>query len=149
MAIVRECTGHTCHSQHHVLWYLFRQPTTTVLLELTYEFYIQERKKTCFSRSREDVQSSRSICQRAPTISEYGHQPNSLARLSSLQSEGAQHHCVVFTEKKKERKKKKKRYLCVCVWVCVRARPRPSVCVRACVPACLRVCRCVCECVCV
>ena len=21
MAIVRECTGHTCHSQHHVLWY--------------------------------------------------------------------------------------------------------------------------------
>ena len=30
MVIVKECTGHTCHPQHHVLWYLFHQPTTTV-----------------------------------------------------------------------------------------------------------------------
>ena len=33
MAIVSECTGHTCHSQHHVLWYFSRQPTTTILLK--------------------------------------------------------------------------------------------------------------------
>ena len=46
MAIVSECTGHTCHSQHHVLWYLFHQPTTAVFLEVTYEFdiYIYIRK---------------------------------------------------------------------------------------------------------
>ena len=75
MAIVSECTGHTCHSQHHVLWHFFRQPTTTVLLLFTYEFDIQE--KTCFSWSWGEVQSSGSICQRAPAISEYGHQPNS------------------------------------------------------------------------
>ena len=141
MAIVSECTGHTCHSQHHVLWYLFRQPTTTVLLELTYEFDIQE--KAGFSRSRGEVQSSRSICQRAPTISEYGHQPNSLARLSSLQSEGAQHHCVVFTEKK-ERKKEEEKKVSVCLCMGVRAcAPAPEcvcACVRACLPACVYVC---------
>ena len=51
MAIVSECTGHTCHSQHHVLWYFFRQPTTTVLLEFTYEFDIQEKAR--FSRLKE------------------------------------------------------------------------------------------------
>ena len=94
MAIVSECTGHTCHSQHHVLWHFFRQSTTTVLLVFTYEFDIQE--KACFSWSWGEVQSSGSICQRAPAISEYGHQPNSPARLSSLQSERAQHHCVTI-----------------------------------------------------
>ena len=98
IVIVKECTGHTCHPQQHVLWYLFHQPTTTVSLKVTYKFdiYKKKYKKKCFSRSREEVQSSRSICRRAPTISEYGHQPNSPARLSSLQSEGAQHHCVTL-----------------------------------------------------
>ena len=88
MAIVSECTDHTCHSQHHVLWYLFRQPTTTVLLEFTYEFDIQE--KACFSRSRggggggefnRPVQGWGSTC-RFGARSECGHQPNSPARLS-------------------------------------------------------------------
>ena len=50
MAIVSECTGHTRHSQHHVLWYFFHQPTTTVSLEFTYELDIIE--KACCSRSR-------------------------------------------------------------------------------------------------
>ena len=86
MAIVSECTGHTCHSQHHVLWYFFHQPTTTLSLEFTYELDIRE--KACFSRSKGGkVQSS---CQgRFGARSECGHQPNSPARLSSLQSEGA------------------------------------------------------------
>ena len=40
MVIVKECTSHTCHPQHHVLWYLFHQPTTTVSLKVTYKFVI-------------------------------------------------------------------------------------------------------------
>ena len=40
MVIVKECIGHTCHPQHHVLWYLLYQPTTTVSLKVTYEFDI-------------------------------------------------------------------------------------------------------------
>ena len=38
MVIVKECTGHTRHPQHHDLWYLFHQPMTTVSLKATYEF---------------------------------------------------------------------------------------------------------------
>ena len=43
MVIVKECTGHTCHPQHHVLWYLFHQPTTTVSLKVTYKFDIYKK----------------------------------------------------------------------------------------------------------
>ena len=84
MAIVRECTGHTCHSQHHVLWYFFRQPTTTVLLEFTYEFDIQE--KACFSRSRgvefnRPVQGRGSTC-RFGARSEGGQRVRSINRIA-------------------------------------------------------------------
>ena len=100
MAIVRECTGHTRHSQHHVLWYFFRQPMTTVLLEFTYEFDIQE--KACFSRPRAGEGSSIVPFKVGGTLVDSVHvasavnQPYSPARLSLLQSEGAQHHCVTL-----------------------------------------------------
>ena len=85
MAIVSECTGHTCHSQHHVLWYFFRQPTTTVSLKFTYEFDIQE--KACFSRSRagkfnRPVQGRGSTC-RFGARSEGGQRVRSINRIAS------------------------------------------------------------------
>ena len=65
MAMVKECTGHTCHPQHHVLWYLFHQPPTAISLKVTYEFDIHESPqlaRTVFNRIA--PQGSHRYCRR-------------------------------------------------------------------------------------
>ena len=88
MAIVRECTGHTCHSQHHVLWYFSRQPTTTVLLNIY--ILVRYSRKACFSKSRggkfnRPVQGRGSTC-RFGARSEGGQRVRSINRIASQSS---------------------------------------------------------------
>ena len=99
MVIVSECTGHTCHSQHHVLWYLFHQPMTTVFKKQQHMNSISKKKHVYQGQGEGGGGKFNLPVKVGGTLVESVHVASAVInRIApqgshSLLSEVAQHHC--------------------------------------------------------